>query len=73
MHSAEIVAKAYREAEASSRLEGMDPCNDAVYQAAKARVIAGEMTPEAMLQAMVDYSRQEAERAGKHVLTGSAA
>lgn len=73
MHDAEEVAAAYREAEASSRLEGMDSSSDPVYQAAKARVIAGEMTPEAMLQAMVEFSKQEAKRAGNLILTSSAA
>jgi hypothetical protein len=32
--------------EASFRIEGMDPSGDAIYEKAKAKVLAGEMTPQ---------------------------
>lgn len=71
MSRAELIA-AYRSAEANCNLEGMDPSGDAVYEAAKARVLAGEMTPEEGLQWLVEQSRLDARRL-ERALAGSAA
>jgi hypothetical protein len=38
--------KRFSTVEASFRIEGMDPAGDAIYEAAKAKVLAGEMTPQ---------------------------
>lgn len=36
----------FRKAEASLRLEGMDPSGSALYESVKARIISGELTYE---------------------------
>jgi hypothetical protein len=38
--------KRFSTIEASFRIEGMDPSGDAIYEKAKAKVLAGEMTPQ---------------------------
>jgi len=38
--------KRFSAIEASFRIEGMDPSGDAIYEKAKAKVMAGEMTPQ---------------------------
>ena len=40
----EEMEESFAEAEASLRLEGMDPCTSAVYRELKERVLAGEIT-----------------------------
>jgi hypothetical protein len=42
--------------EASFRVEGMDPSEDPVYQSAKAKVLAGEMTPKQALTYVIEQS-----------------
>jgi hypothetical protein len=38
--------KRFSAIEASFRIEGMDPSGDSIYEKAKAKVLAGEMTPQ---------------------------
>jgi hypothetical protein len=38
--------KRFSTIEASFRIEGMDPSGDAIYEKAKAKVLAGDMTPQ---------------------------
>ena len=49
MHTltADELREAYRESEASLRLEGLDPSGDPYYASVKARVIAGKLSLDA--------------------------
>ena len=49
------VATAYADAEASLRLEGVDPAGDPFYDSLKARVVAGEVTPDQARQMTADH------------------
>ncbi len=51
---------AYREAEASLRLSGLDPSGDPFYESVKARVIAGDLTLDAAA-AEIDRHHQNPE------------
>jgi len=53
--TADELQDAYREAEASLRLEGLDPSGDPVYEAVKARVIAGKLSLD---EAAAEIDRQ---------------
>jgi hypothetical protein len=54
MREEEIRAEHFRQAEASLLLEGMDSSKDEFYQAAKARVIAGEISIDEMMRLMIE-------------------
>lgn len=56
----EDIAEAYRQAEASLRLEGMDPCGKEPYETLKAQVIAGEITPDEAHERTVAFFDQQA-------------
>lgn len=49
--------KRFSTIESSFRIEGMDPSGDAIYRTAKARVLAGSMTPKQALKFVVQRSR----------------
>ena len=53
-------AEAFRQAEASLRLEGLDPAGDNHYEAVKARVIAGEISFAEGKAEIVAYHRHHA-------------
>ncbi len=48
--------KRFATIESSFRIEGMDPSGDAIYQSAKASILAGEMTPKQALAHVVEQS-----------------
>lgn len=52
--------EAFREAEASLRLEGMDPSGEIYYESLKARVIAGEITFAQGEAELLAHHRQQA-------------
>jgi uncharacterized protein YaaN involved in tellurite resistance len=66
MHDPAAMARAYKEAEASFLLEGRDVTGHELYQALKAKVIAGEMTPDEAHAAILEDYRQRAEGANRH-------
>jgi hypothetical protein len=49
--------EAFRRAEASCLLEGLDASGDAFYQAVKQRVLAGEIDADEMTRLLVEDSR----------------
>lgn len=49
--------KAFREAEASLRLEGLDPTHSSVYRDTKAKVVNGAMTTQDAKEAISAYHR----------------
>jgi hypothetical protein len=48
--------KRFSTIESSFRIEGMDPSGDPVYQQAKAKVLAGDLTPKQALSFVVQQS-----------------
>jgi hypothetical protein len=57
----EAQVKDFSELEASFRLEGVDPSGDPIYEAAKAAVLAGEMTLDEAIEFATQGSLAEAE------------
>ena len=55
----QIYRKQFSGIEASFRIEGMDPSGDAVYEQAKAAVLAGETTPKQALEFAVEQTAAE--------------
>lgn len=50
---------AFRKAEASLRLEGMDPTDTPLYESVKARILSGEMTyDEGRAEILRHYQKQ---------------
>lgn len=49
-------AKRFSAIESSFRVEGMDPSGDPIYEAAKAGVLSGELTPKQALTLVVEQS-----------------
>ncbi|HEY3990749.1 MAG TPA: hypothetical protein VGM02_15710 [Acidobacteriaceae bacterium] len=52
----ERLKKRFAAIESSFRIEGMDPSGDAIYEQAKASVLAGRMTPKQALSFAVEHS-----------------
>jgi hypothetical protein len=48
--------KRFSAIESSFRIENMDPSGDEIYEEAKARVLAGELTPKQALASVVEQS-----------------
>ncbi len=65
MRDDEARAKHFREAEASCLLEGLDGRGDALYQALKARAIAGEIGGEEMMRLLMEDSKAKYQDAGE--------
>ncbi len=57
-------AEAYRQAEASLRLEGLDPSGSEPYEALKAQVISGEVTAEDAKARTYEYFKSLAAESG---------
>ena len=51
-----LYLKRFLSIESSFRIEGMDPSGDAIYETAKAKILAGEMTPKQALAYVVEQS-----------------
>jgi hypothetical protein len=54
-HDAERIAEAYRQAEASFRLEGLDSTGNVQYETLRARVIAGEIDSDEAIRLTVEH------------------
>ena len=53
----QLRAEGFRKAEASLKLEGMDPCGTPLYESIKARIVSGDLTYEqGRLEIMAHYT-----------------
>ena len=57
MSGSEVRKEAFRRAEASCLLEGMDSSGDAFYQTVKQRVVSGEIDADEMMRLLIEDSR----------------
>lgn len=64
MSNSSVRARGFEKAEASLRLEGMDPRGTPLYEGIKQRIIAGEITYE---QGRAEIFEYHAQRARQHL------
>ncbi|EDL4573057.1 hypothetical protein CWK54_22040 [Salmonella enterica subsp. enterica serovar Newport] len=62
MSNSSVRARGFEKAEASLRLEGMDPSGTPLYEGIKKRIIAGEITYEQGRAEIFEYHAQRAKQ-----------
>ena len=62
MSNSSVRARGFEKAEASLRLEGMDPSGTPLYEGIKHRIIAGEITYEQGRAEIFEYHAQRAKQ-----------
>ncbi|EPL5640727.1 antitoxin VbhA family protein [Klebsiella oxytoca] len=62
MSNSSVRARGFEKAEASLRLEGMDPSGTPLYEGIKPRIIAGEITYEQGRAEIFEYHAQRAKQ-----------
>ncbi|WP_447516965.1 antitoxin VbhA family protein [Escherichia coli] len=62
MSNSSVRARGFEKAEASLRLEGMDPSGTRLYEGIKQRIIAGEITYEQGRAEIFEYHAQRAKQ-----------
>ncbi|HBX1731183.1 TPA: hypothetical protein MHP96_24700 [Klebsiella quasipneumoniae subsp. similipneumoniae] len=62
MSNSSVRARGFEKAEASLRLEGMDPSGTPLYEGIKRRIIAGEITYEQGRAEIFEYHAQRAKQ-----------
>jgi hypothetical protein len=63
MEEAHVREKAFRQAEASCLLEGMDASGDTFYQCVRQRVVSGEIDADEMMRLLLEDSKMKAGKA----------
>jgi hypothetical protein len=63
--------KRFAAIESSFRVEGMDPSGDTIYEAAKAGILSGELTPKQALSSVVQRSAKSQKSRSKDALVSA--